>query len=35
MSKLKKLGWSPRKTFEECLKEIIEWQTENADWIES
>ena len=32
-SKLKNLGWKSPLTFEESLKNTIEWQQENNDWI--
>lgn len=32
-TKLKKLGWSSPVSFEESLKNTIEWQTEHKDWI--
>ena len=32
-SKLKGLGWSPPVSFEESLKNTIDWQTSNPDWI--
>lgn len=32
-TKLKELGWSPPVTFEESLKNTIEWQTNNKEWI--
>jgi dTDP-glucose 4,6-dehydratase len=28
------LGWEPKITFEEGLKNTIEWYTENQDWVE-
>jgi dTDP-glucose 4,6-dehydratase len=31
--KLKKLGWTPPLSFEESLKNVIEWQTKNNNWI--
>lgn len=31
--KLEKLGWTPPLTFEESLKNTIEWQTQNSQWI--
>jgi len=31
--KLKSLGWSIPVPFEESLKNVIEWQTKNPDWI--
>lgn len=35
-SKIKKdLGWQPRKTFENGLKETISWYLNNHDWINS
>lgn len=32
-SKLKALGWSPPVSFEESLKNTIDWQTEHNEWI--
>ena len=32
--KIKKLGWTAPLTFEESLKNTIQWQTENPKWIE-
>ncbi len=31
--KIKNLGWNPPLTFEESLKNTVEWQTENSEWI--
>lgn len=33
-SKLQKLGWEPPLDFEESLKQTIEWQQENSEWID-
>jgi len=33
-TKLKNLGWKSPMSFEDSLKNIIEWQTENPDWIQ-
>lgn len=33
-TKLKSLGWNPPLSFEESLKNTIEWQTENKEWLE-
>lgn len=32
-SKLKSLGWSPPLSFEESLRNTIQWQQENSEWI--
>ncbi len=29
------LGWKPRYTFEEGIKETVEWYLDNRDWIEN
>lgn len=34
MEKLKKLGWRQPLTFEESLKNVIDWQTEHREWID-
>lgn len=34
-TKLYSLGWKPPHDFETSLKNTIEWQMENADWIEN
>ncbi len=31
--KLKKLGWKPPISFDESLKNVIEWQSQNKEWI--
>ena len=31
--KLKKLGWTPPVSFEEGMKNVVEWQTNNPDWL--
>jgi len=31
--KLKKLGWKPPLSFKESLKNVVEWQTDNPQWI--
>lgn len=31
--KLESLGWKPPQTFEQSLKNTIDWQTENKEWI--
>lgn len=33
-TKLHNLGWKPPKTFEESLKNTIDWQTENEEWMQ-
>jgi dTDP-glucose 4,6-dehydratase len=33
MTKLKEAGWKQPLTFEESLKNVIEWQQENQEWI--
>lgn len=33
-TKLKKLGWTPPLGFEESLKNTIEWQVQNPEWIQ-
>lgn len=32
-TKIKSLGWNPPVTFEESLKNTIDWQTQNPEWI--
>lgn len=32
--KIAKLGWTPPLTFEESLKNTVEWQQENSEWIQ-
>ena len=32
--KLAKTGWQPSKSLEECLKEVIDWQKANPEWIQ-
>lgn len=32
-SKLKALGWKPPVPFEESLKNVIDWQTKNKEWL--
>jgi len=32
--KMKRLGWTPSKTFEESLKKTIEWTIKNKKWLE-
>ena len=32
-NKLKELGFTPSKSLEECLAEVIEWQKNNPEWI--
>ncbi|OPZ24655.1 MAG: dTDP-glucose 4,6-dehydratase [bacterium ADurb.BinA186] len=34
-SKVEKLGWRPKYTFETAIKETIEWNIKHADWIEA
>lgn len=34
MTKLRTLGWKSPLTFDESLKNTIEWQTENSEWIQ-
>lgn len=31
-SRLKEMGWSPRRDFESGLRETVEWYRDNADW---
>ena len=31
----KELGWSPRHTFEEGIKETIEWYLNNPEWVKN
>jgi dTDP-glucose 4,6-dehydratase len=31
--KLRKLGWKAPLTFEESLKNTIEWQAQNSEWL--
>lgn len=33
-TKLKSLGWNPPKTFEESMKNVIDWQEEHKEWLE-
>ena len=33
-SKLENAGWKPSKSLEECLKEVIEWQQKNLEWVQ-
>lgn len=33
MEKLQKAGWKQPLTFEESLKNVIDWQTKNEEWI--
>lgn len=33
--KLYSLGWKPPKTFEESLKNTIDWQTEHPEWMQN
>ena len=33
MTKLRSLGWKSPKTFEESLKNVIEWQVAHEEWI--
>lgn len=32
--KLKKLGWVPQISFDESMRNVIQWQEENKSWIE-
>jgi dTDP-glucose 4,6-dehydratase len=32
--KLAKTGFKPSKNLEECLREVIEWQSKNPEWIQ-
>lgn len=32
ISKIKKLKWKPKKNFEKCIKETINWYRENRKW---
>ena len=34
-SKVEKLGWKPKYTFESAIRETIEWNIKHADWIEA
>jgi dTDP-glucose 4,6-dehydratase len=34
-SKVEKLGWKPKYTFESAIKETIDWNISHADWIEA
>ncbi|MBW1773009.1 MAG: dTDP-glucose 4,6-dehydratase [Deltaproteobacteria bacterium] len=34
-SKIKKLGWQPRVSFEEGIRTTIEWLLENTPWVEN
>ena len=34
-SKVEKLGWKPKYTFESAIKETIDWNINHADWIEA
>ncbi len=34
ISKIKALGWKPEKSFEEGMKETVEWYKANSDWWE-
>ena len=34
MEKLKKAGWKQPLSFKESLKNVIDWQIKNSDWIE-
>jgi len=31
-SKLRKIGWEPRSTFEDALKETVDWYVQNSGW---
>lgn len=33
MAKLTKLGWKSPLTFEQSLKNVVEWQTEHPEWL--
>jgi dTDP-glucose 4,6-dehydratase len=33
-TKIRRLGWEPRRTFEEGLAETVEWYRENREWWE-
>lgn len=33
--KLKKMGWKPPVGFEESLKNVIEWQKQNPEWLKA
>ena len=35
MDKLHGLGWKSPQTFEESLKEVIEWQTAHPEWLQN
>lgn len=34
-NKLKKLGWSPKVSFKDGIKQTIEWYTQNQRWVEA
>jgi dTDP-glucose 4,6-dehydratase len=31
---MKELGWEPKYTLEERIKEVVDWSLENKEWIE-
>ena len=33
-SKIKKLGWTPKREFKDSLKETVEWYRDNRQWWE-
>jgi len=34
-SKVRRLGWTPKHSFEEGMRETINWYLENQDWWQS
>ena len=34
-TKLKKLGWTSPQTFEESMKNVVEWQMDHPEWLQS
>jgi len=34
IEKVKKIGWEPKHSFEEAIRETIKWYLENKDWLE-
>ena len=34
-AKINALGWAPRQTFEEAMRETVEWYRDNQDWWRS
>ena len=33
-SKIKKLGWQPKVSFEDGLRRTVEWYLNHQDWVE-